>query len=267
MPDVHLGYGFPIGGVAAFDGERGGIVSAGGVGFDISCGVRALRTGLTVDNIEPLKEKIADGLARGIPAGVGSSGKLKVSGSEMDAMLTGGARWAVEQGYGKAEDLEYVEEKGQMKGARPEYVSDKAKQRQRDQLGTLGSGNHYLEVQKVVEVFDSSCAENYGLKAGDIVVSIHCGSRGLGHQIATDYLPRMAKAAQSAGIALPERELACAPIKSDVGQQYIGAMKCGINCAIANRQVLTDLTRKIFSRILPKAELKLLQRGDGRAEM
>lgn len=258
MPDVHLGYGFPIGGVAAFDGERGGIVSAGGVGFDISCGVRALRTGLTVDNIEPLKEKIADGLARGIPAGVGSSGKLKVSGSEMDAMLTGGARWAVEQGYGKAEDLEYVEEKGQMKGARPEYVSDKAKQRQRDQLGTLGSGNHYLEVQKVVEIFDSSCAENYGLKAGDIVVSIHCGSRGLGHQIATDYLPRMAKTAQAAGIALPERELACAPIKSDVGQQYIGAMKCGINCAIANRQVLTDLTRKIFSRILPKAELKLL---------
>jgi len=258
MPDVHLGYGFPIGGVAAFDAERNGIVSAGGVGFDISCGVRSLRTGLTVDDIKPLKERIADGLARGIPAGVGSSGKLKLSGSQMDAMLVGGARWAVEQGYGQPEDLEYVEEKGQMKGARPEYVSDKAKQRQRDQLGTLGSGNHYLEVQKVTEIFDSSCAESFGLKAGDIVVSIHCGSRGLGHQIATDYLPRMAKTAQATGIELPERELACAPIKSDVGQQYIGAMKCGINCAIANRQVLTDLTRKIFSRILPKAELRLL---------
>ncbi len=258
MPDVHLGYGFPIGGVAAFDGERGGIVSAGGVGFDISCGVRALRTGLGVDDIEPLKERIADALSRGIPAGVGSSGKLKVSGGQMEAMLTGGARWAVEQGYGLASDLEYVEEKGQMKGARPEYVSDKAKQRQRDQLGTLGSGNHYLEVQKVVEIFDSSCAESFGLKVNDIIVSIHCGSRGLGHQIATDYLPRMAKAAQAAGIELPERELACAPIKSDVGEQYIGAMKCGINCAIANRQVLTDLTRKIFSKIAPKAELRLL---------
>lgn len=258
MPDVHLGYGFPIGGVAAFDADKGGIVSAGGVGFDISCGVRALRTGLGVDDIKPVKERIADALARGIPAGVGSSGKIRLSNEQMNTMLASGAQWAVEQGYGLAEDLDYTEEKGKMAGARPEYVSDKAKERQRAQLGTLGSGNHYLEVQKVTEIFDESSAQSFGLKVNDIIVSIHCGSRGLGHQIATDYLPRMAKAAQAAGIELPERELACAPINSDVGQHYLGAMKCGINCAIANRQLLTHLTRDIFSRILPKAELRLL---------
>lgn len=258
MPDVHLGYGFPIGGVAAFDAEKGGIVSAGGVGFDISCGVRALRTGLGVDDIEPVKERIADALARRIPAGVGSSGKIRLSNEQMNTMLASGAQWAVEQGYGLAEDLDYTEEKGKMAGARPEYVSDRAKERQRAQLGTLGSGNHYLEVQKVTEIFDESSAQSFGLKVDDIVVSIHCGSRGLGHQIATDYLPRMAKAAQAAGIELPQRELACAPINSDVGQRYLGAMKCGINCAIANRQLLTHLTRDIFSKILSKAELRLL---------
>ena len=258
MPDAHWGYGFPIGGVAGFDAEQGGVVSAGGVGFDISCGVRALRTGLTADDIEPHKNTLADLLARRIPAGVGSRSKLKLSGQEMDDMLTGGAQWAVERGFGTTADLERTEEHGRATGAEPKFVSDHAKQRQKDEVGTLGSGNHYLEVQKVTEIYDKRCAEVFGLQESDILLSIHCGSRGLGHQVATDFVSRMVKAAASHGIVLPERDLACAPIKSDVGQQYIGAMNCGINCAVANRQVLTHLARKVFEEIFPKANLVLL---------
>jgi tRNA-splicing ligase RtcB len=258
MPDAHWGYGFPIGGVAAFDPDQGGVISAGGVGFDISCGVRALRTGLTLDDIRPVKNKLADLLAQRIPAGVGSTGKLRLAGKEMDQMLKGGAQWAVQQGYGTKDDLEHTEENGRMEGARPQYVSDHAKERQRKQVGTLGSGNHYLEVQKITEVFDTAIAEAFGLHQNDIMVSIHCGSRGLGHQIATDFLPRMVKASKSQGIELPERELACAPINSNIGRQYYGAMNCGINCAIANRQVLTHLVREVFSEIMPKANLTLL---------
>ncbi len=258
MPDAHWGYGFPIGGVAGFDAEQGGVISAGGVGFDISCGVRALRTGLTLDDIEPAKNRLADLLARRIPAGVGSRGKLKLAGREMDDMLRGGAQWAVEQGYGTRADLERIEEHGRMAGAEPKYVSDHAKQRQKDEVGTLGSGNHYLEVQKVTEIYDKNCADAFGLHENDILLSIHCGSRGLGHQVATDFVSRMVKAAASHGIALPERDLACAPIKSDVGQQYIGAMNCGINCAVANRQMLTHLVRQVFADVFPKANLVLL---------
>jgi len=258
MPDAHWGYGFPIGGVAAFDPEQGGVISAGGVGFDIACGVRSLLTGLTVDDIEAVKGQLADSLASKIPAGVGSTGKLHLSTKELDNMLRGGAQWAVEQGFGIKEDLEHTEENGCMKDTQPRYVSDKAKQRQQDQVGTLGSGNHYLEVQKVTEIFDSTIAQAFGLKTHDIVLSVHCGSRGLGHQIGTDFLPRMVKDCERHSIKLPERELACAPISSDLGQQYYGAMNCGINCAVANRQVLTDLVRKVFSRVLPKANLKLL---------
>jgi len=258
MPDAHWGYGFPIGGVAGFDPEQGGVVSAGGVGFDIACGVRALRTGLTFDDVEPQKNRLADLLARRIPAGVGSRGKLKLSRKEMDDMLQGGAQWAVEQGYGTAADLEHIEERGRMTGAEPKYVSDHAKERQKDEVGTLGSGNHYLEMQKVTEIYDKNCAEAFGLHENDILLSIHCGSRGLGHQIATDFVSRMVKAAQSHGIALPERDLACAPIKSDVGQQYIGAMNCGVNCAVANRQVLTHLVRRVFEEVFPRANLVLL---------
>ncbi|MBN2455836.1 MAG: RtcB family protein [Sedimentisphaerales bacterium] len=258
MPDAHLGYGFPIGGVAAFDPENAGIISAGGVGFDISCGVRAVHTNLTLDDIEPLKVKLADELARHIPAGLGSSGKLKLSRSEMDEMLQAGAAWAVEKGYGKKDDLQRTEENGTMPGAKPRYVSDRAKERQTKQVGTLGSGNHYLEVQKVAAIFDSGAAETFGLHLNDIVVSIHCGSRGLGHQIGTDFLPRMAKVAHETGIRLPERELVCAPIDSPIGRQYFGAMNCGINCALANRQVLTHLTRQVFADVLPKSELKLI---------
>ncbi len=258
MPDAHWGYGFPIGGVAAFDPDKGGVISAGGVGFDISCGVRTILTGLKTEQIEPVKERLADELARNIPAGVGSTGRLILSKEKLDEMLTGGAKWAVERGYGTKDDLQRTEEYGIASGAKPEFVSDKAKERQKDQVGTLGSGNHYLEIQKVVEIFDNKIAQAYGVALGNAVVTIHCGSRGLGHQVATDYMPRMLQASKEAGIDLPERDLACAPIKSDVGQQYYGAMRAGINCAIANRQVLTHLVREVFVRIFPQAELKLL---------
>lgn len=259
MPDAHWGYGFPIGGVAGFDADKGGVISAGGVGFDIACGVRSLRTGLILDDIESRSTSgLADLLARRIPAGLGSKGKISLSRKEMDEMLQGGAQWAVEQGYGNKDDLQHIEENGRMKGAEPAYVSDHAKERQTRQVGTLGSGNHYLEVQKVTEIYDTDCADTFGLAPRDIIVSIHCGSRGLGHQIATDFLGRMVKAAQSLGIELPERELACAPINSDVGRQYLGAMNCGINCAMANRQALTHLVRQVFDEVFAKSNLSLL---------
>ena len=258
MPDAHWGYGFPIGGVGAFDPEEGGVISAGGVGFDISCGVRAVRTGLTADNIEDNKPELADVLARRIPAGVGSRGKLKVSLAEIDDVLLGGAQWAVEQGYGTRADLANVEENGRMAGAEPRYVSDHAKQRQESEVGTLGSGNHYLEVQRVTAVYREDIARVLGVALNDVILMIHCGSRGLGHQIATDYLARMIKTAKEQGIELPEKELACAPIKSDVGRQYYGAMCAGINCALANRQVLMHLAREAFAQIYPRSNLTLL---------
>lgn len=258
MPDAHWGYGFPIGGVAAFDPTRGGVISAGGVGFDISCGVRTLRTGLVVEDVQAAKKDLADALFKKVPAGVGSTGRLHLSPAEMDAMLSGGARWAVEIGYGLKDDLERIEESGSMQGAMPEEVSDRAKKRQKDEVGTLGSGNHYLEVQSVVNVFDAKTAAAFGISEGDVVVSIHCGSRGLGHQIGTEFLKEMVLAASSYGIELPDRELACAPIKSPIGERYLGAMRAGINCALANRQVITHLVRQVFSEVLPSAELTLL---------
>jgi len=258
MPDAHWGYGFPIGGVAAFDPDEGGVVSAGGVGFDISCGVRTLLTGLTREQIEPVKRVLADTLFERIPAGLGSTGALRLSTTEMDAMLRGGARWAVDLGYGRPEDLERIEERGTMAGADPTQVSDAAKRRQRDEMGTLGSGNHYLELQHVVDVYDPAIAEAYGLRAGEVVVSIHCGSRGLGHQIGTEFLREMAITAKAEGIALPDRELACAPIRSPVGERYLGAMRAAINCALANRQILTHLTRAVFASVLPGTKLALL---------
>lgn len=258
MPDAHWGYGFPIGGVAAFDAEDGGIISAGGVGFDISCGVRCLHTGLTKDDIEPSKKNLVEQLYRDIPAGLGSTGRIHLTHSGMNAMLKGGARWAVEQGFGDESDLERIEEQGCVKGAEPKYVSEHAKKRQLNEMGTLGSGNHYLEVQHVSTIYDNLTAERFGLKQGDVVVSIHCGSRGLGHQIGTEFLKDMAIAAPGYGIELPDRELACAPIKSDLGQSYLGAMRAGVNCALANRQIITDLTRQAFARVLPNADLRLL---------
>ncbi|MCK9985121.1 MAG: tRNA-splicing ligase RtcB (3'-phosphate/5'-hydroxy nucleic acid ligase) [Azoarcus sp.] len=258
MPDAHWGYGFPIGGVAAFDADEGGVVSAGGVGFDISCGVRTLHTGLKLADVEAHKKRLADVLYARIPAGVGSTGTLRLSGPETDAMLKGGARWAVKQGYGSEADLAHIEESGCVAGADPRAVSDMAKKRQRDEMGTLGSGNHYLEVQVVDEVFDAAAAKAFGLARGDVVVSIHCGSRGLGHQIGTDYLREMVIAAPAAGIALPDRELACAPLKSTLGQRYLGAMRAGINCALANRQILTHLARAAFAEVFPHVRLTVL---------
>ena len=257
MPDAHWGYGFAVGGVAAFDPDEG-VVSAGGVGFDISCGVRCLRTRLTRSEVEPRKKDVADALGRAIPAGVGSRGRIRLSSEEMDRMLRGGARWAVEKGWGERGDLERIEEGGAMRDARPEAVSDRAKARMRDEVGTLGSGNHYLEVQEVAELYDAAAAEAFGLRAGDVVVSIHCGSRGLGHQIGTEALREMLDAGRRHGIDLPDRELACAPVRSKEGEHYLGAMRSAINVALANRQVLTHLSREAFSSVLPHSDLTLL---------
>jgi tRNA-splicing ligase RtcB len=258
LPDAHWGYGFPIGGVAAFDPERGGVVSAGGVGFDISCGVRTLLTGIERAAIEPVKDRLAEELFRAVPAGLGSKGKIRLDERELDAMLEGGARWALERGYGERDDLERIEELGRMAGARPELVSAKAKHRQEAEMGTLGSGNHYLEVQEVAQLFDAEVAAGFGLELGQVVITIHCGSRGLGHQIGTEFLREMVVAAEAAGIALPERELACAPVHSEVGRRYLGAMRAGINCALANRQIIGHLAREAFARVFPKAALPLL---------
>jgi tRNA-splicing ligase RtcB len=255
MPDAHWGYGFPIGGVAAFDPEEGGVISAGGVGFDISCGVRTLRVGLSANQIESCKEALAEKLFRSVPAGVGSTGTIRLSENEMDEMLDGGARWAVLQGYGKAEDLERIEEGGCASGARPEFVSHAAKKRQSEEMGTLGSGNHYLEVQRVAEIFDRKAAAAFGLHENDAVVSIHCGSRGLGHQVGTDYLKSMVIEGYQ---PIPDRELACAPIRSELGERYLGAMRAATNCALANRQIITHLVRAAFEQVLPDAKLTLL---------
>jgi tRNA-splicing ligase RtcB (3'-phosphate/5'-hydroxy nucleic acid ligase) len=258
MPDAHWGYGFPIGGVAAFDPVEGGIVSAGGVGFDVSCGVRTLLTGLRRSDVERLKRDLADSLFHNIPAGVGSTGKIMLDECEMDAMLEGGARWAVAQGYGVPADLERIEEGGRAVGASPDAVSAQAKKRQRDEMGTLGSGNHYLEVQEVTAVHDETAAAAFGLQLGEIVVSIHCGSRGLGHQIGTEFLREMAVAAPGHDFVLPDLELACAPIRSELGRRYLCAMRAAINCALANRQILTHLTRRVFGHFFPGRTLDLL---------
>ena len=253
MPDAHWGYGFPIGGVAAFDPQEGGVVSAGGVGFDISCGVRTLLTGMKAGALTPVKQPLADALYRHVPAGVGSTGRLN-----LDAMLLSGARWAVGRGYGREVDLDRMEERGCMADAQPEAVSEFAKKRQHREMGTLGSGNHYLEVQHVVEVYDEASARAFGLATDDIVVSIHCGSRGLGHQIGTDFLREMVLQAPQYGIELPDRELACAPIESPLGEKYLGAMRAAINCALANRQIITHLVRQAFAEVMSEADLSVL---------
>ena len=255
MPDAHWGYGFPIGGVAAFDPEKGGVVSAGGVGFDISCGVRTMLTGLKTGDVLPVQKVLADSLFRQIPAGLGSKGAITLDPIEMDTMLAEGAHWAIERGWGEPRDLERIEERGRMAGAEPAQVSDRAKERQRREMGTLGSGNHYLEVQAVAEIFDADVANMFGLIEDEIVVTIHCGSRGLGHQIGTEFLKEMVT---TAGIELPDRELACAPINSEVGQRYLGAMRAAINCALANREILGHYARRVFGHFFPDHDLRLL---------
>lgn len=258
MPYAHWGYGFPIGGVAAFDPEQGGVVSAGGVGFDISCGVRTLHTGLNIAELQAHKQVLADALYRTIPAGVGSRGKIHLNHKAMHGMLTGGAQWALAQGYGEMSGLERIEEHGCMAGAEPRYVSPRARERQKDEMGTLGSGNHYLEVQRVSKIFDPAVAKVFGLHIDDVVISIHCGSRGLSHQIGTEFLKDMAMSAAQYRIVLPDRELAFAPLNSRLGKQYLGAMRAAINCALANRQIITHLIRQAVATVFPGIHLSLL---------
>jgi tRNA-splicing ligase RtcB len=247
MPDIHWGYGFPIGGVAAFD-EAEGVISPGGVGFDISCGVRLLRTGLTPEDLEP-RERLAmlvESLFSRVPSGVGRGSALRLSKKEFERIMTRGAEWAVENGLGEASDLEYTEERGCMPGADPAQVSERARQRGSVQLGTLGSGNHFLELQRVDAVYDKEAAAGLGLELGQVTVSIHTGSRGFGYQICQDAVRGMVRAAQRYGIDLPDRQLCCAPVGSPEGQAYLGAMICGVNFALANRQVITQRVREAF---------------------
>jgi tRNA-splicing ligase RtcB len=252
MPDIHWGYGFPIGGVAAFDAEEG-VVSPGGVGYDINCGVRLLRTELTVDEVRPRIEQLADELFRNVPSGIGSHrSDLKLSVAEERKMLTKGASWAVEHGYGRAEDLAHIEEKGTIKGADPQIISDRALERGRNQLGTLGSGNHFIEVDLVDEIGDEHAASVLGLFPGQITVTIHTGSRGLGYQVCDDHLRMMQRAARKYGIELPDRQLCCAPLTSPEGKQYLAAMACAANFAFANRQLISAWVQESFERVLGK---------------
>lgn len=248
MPDVHVGYGFPIGGVAAFDVEEG-VVSPGGVGFDINCGVRLLKSNLKVDEVRNRIKELIDELFVAIPSGVGSEGRLRATDKELDEIFVSGARWAVENGYGTEKDLEHCEENGALDGGRPEVVSRKARSRGRPQLGTLGSGNHFLEVQYVDKIFDEKAAKVMGLEEGMVTVMIHCGSRGLGHQVCSDFLEVLDRAVKKYGIKLPDRQLACAPITSREGQDYFAGMAASANYAWANRQIITHWTRETFRKV------------------
>ena len=250
MPDIHLGYGFAIGGVAAFDPEAGGIISPGGVGYDINCGVRVLRTNLRKDEVMPKIREIADELAREVPSGVGSEGPLSLSSSDLDKLMVKGAQWAVEHGYGTEDDILHTEEHGAMPGADPSAVSKHAKERGTSQQGTLGSGNHFLEVQFVEEIFDETAANAFGLAKDQITIMVHSGSRGFGHQVCTDYISVMNQAARKYNIPLPDRQLCCAPVNSEEGKRYFGAMVSAANYAWANRQMLMHWTRESFAKVM-----------------
>ena len=253
MPDVHWGYGFPVGGVAATD-VRDGVISPGGIGFDINCGVRLIRTNLTEAEVRPKLDEVLDALFRAVPAGLGTKGRIRLTHKNMDRVLRRGAAWAVDQGFGWPEDLEVAEEGGALAGADPKAVSARAKERGSGQLGTLGSGNHFLELQAVDEVFDSTAAEALGIGTpGAIVVFLHTGSRGCGHQICQDYLQTFAQAPASRAIQLPDRQLACAPLRSPEGQAYLAAMACGANFAWANRQAITHWTREAISGVFGRS--------------
>ena len=253
MPDAHWGYGLPMGAVGAFDAEEG-IISAGCTGFDINCGVRLLRTNLTLDALKPKLRQLMDELFRRVPAGVGSKGKLRLSDGQFNDVVRLGARWAIENDHGIEADLTHCEETGGMEGAatKAPRITEKARRRGRPQLGTLGAGNHYLEVQKVEKIFDENAAKTFGLESGQIVVMLHCGSRGFGHQVATDYLERMATAVKKYNIWLPDKQLVCAPASSPEGQDYYAAMKAAVNFAFCNRQVMTHWIREGFEAVFSK---------------
>ena len=250
MPDIHFGYGFAIGGVAAFDPERGGIISPGGVGYDINCGVRVLRTNLHLEDVRPRIQKIVEELAREVPSGVGSTGPISLSSSDMEKVLTRGSKWAVSNGYGGENDVLHTEENGAMAGADPDQVSKHAKERGSDQLGTLGSGNHFLEVQVVEEVYDEKVANSFGLWKDQITIEVHSGSRGLGHQVCSDYINVMRQAAAKYKIDLPDKQLCCAPVHSPEGERYFSAMAAAANFAWCNRQLLMHWTRESFSKAM-----------------
>jgi tRNA-splicing ligase RtcB (3'-phosphate/5'-hydroxy nucleic acid ligase) len=250
MPDIHFGYGFPIGGVAAFDVETG-VVSPGGVGYDINCGVRLLATGLQVADLPDGIKPLVDQLYRDVPAGVGSSGAIaRLPRKEMERLLVEGAGWAVKRGYGSPDDLERTEDRGALPGADPGALSERAYARGQDQVGTLGSGNHFLELQIVDEVFDREAATAYGLHEGQVTIMVHCGSRGLGYQVCDDYLATMAEASRRYSIDLPDRQLVCAPVGSPEGRAYLAAMACAANYAWANRQMITHLVEKALLHAL-----------------
>lgn len=257
MPDGHFGYGFPIGGVAAMDVENGGVISPGGIGFDINCGMRLVVTNLTYDDVKPYIKQLVDRLYERVPAGVGSKGFVKLSQTEFRKVMEKGARWCIENDYGWEEDLEMTEENGCIKGADASTISEKAIERGFNQIGTLGSGNHYLEIQiaKPENIFDRTLAEKMGITIpNQVVVMFHCGSRGFGHQVATDYLQIFLKVMESKyKIKILDRELACAPFNSPEGQAYFAAMKCGLNMSFANRQVILHRIREVFSEIFGRS--------------
>jgi len=257
MPDIHWGYGLPIGGVVATDIEAGGVVTPGGIGFDINCGVRLMRTNLTLDEAKPKIKNLVYALFSNVPAGVGSTGRIRVTPKEEEELLLKGARWAVEKGYGRREDLEYTEEKGELKKADPSRVSDRAYERGKKQSGTLGSGNHFLEIQVVEDIYDNEAASIFGLEKGQVTVMIHSGSRGFGYQVCDDYSKSMLRCLEKYKISVPDRQLACAPVNSPEGKAYIGAMNCAANYAWSNRQCLMYLTRQVFEKVFQRSESDL----------
>ncbi|MFN3973836.1 MAG: RtcB family protein [Dehalococcoidia bacterium] len=253
MPDIHWGYGFAVGGVAATQVDGEGVISPGGVGFDINCGVRFLRTNLTEQDVRPVLERLVDVLYERIPTGVGAAGKLRLRGQEIDEVMVKGARWAVEHGYGHPDDLDACEEGGCIAGADPQAVGHRPRERGANQLGTLGSGNHFLEVEVVDQIYDQQIARSFGIeRVGQVTILFHCGSRGFGHQICDDYLKVMDGAMRKYHITLPDRQLACAPINSPEGKDYLAAMRCAANFAWANRQVIAHWVREAFEKVLGK---------------
>ena len=252
MPDIHWGYGFPIGGVAAVDPEEGGVISPGGIGFDINCGVRLMRTDLTVEEVQPKLRTLVATLFNTIPCGVGMHGDIRFSHHDAPRVMTQGSRWAVTHGYGTQADLEHTESQGCLEGADPVAVSDRAVKRGQSQLGTLGSGNHFLEVQAVETIFNEQAANVLGLFQGQVTVMMHSGSRGFGYQICDDHLEIMERAMQHYGIKVPDRQLACAPVNSEEGRRYLGAIRCAANFAWANRQCLMHLARQVFEKVFGK---------------
>jgi len=251
LPDAHFGYGLPMGAVAAFDAEKG-IISSGLCGFDINCGVNSIRTNLSYEEVKEKLKELVPALFNAIPCGVGSKGKLRLNDSELDEVLVNGCEWAVNQGYGVKEDLKHLEENGKMEGGDPSKVSDLAKKRGRPQLGTLGAGNHFLEIQKVTDIYDAK-AKEWGVTDKDqVLIMLHCGSRGLGHQVASDYLQIQEKAVKKYNIWIPDNQLVCAPASSQEGLDYFAAMKCAVNYSFVNRLVMTHWIRETFEKVFKK---------------